>query len=55
MEQYLTTDGTPVKYGQCWVYAATTVTVCRAIGMPCRATTNYVSAHDTNSSLTVDK
>lgn len=55
MEQYLTTDGTPVKYGQCWVYAATTVTVCRAIGLPCRATTNYVSAHDTNSSLTVDK
>ncbi|CAG9854836.1 unnamed protein product [Phyllotreta striolata] len=55
LEQYLTTGGAPVKYGQCWVYSATTVTVCRAIGLPCRSTTNYVSAHDTNSSLTVDK
>ena len=29
--------------------------VCRALGIPCRAVTNYVSAHDTNSSLSVDK
>ncbi|CAH1183736.1 unnamed protein product [Phaedon cochleariae] len=55
LEQYLTTNGTPVKYGQCWVYSAATVTICRALGIPCRSTTNYVSAHDTNSSLTVDK
>ncbi|XP_057672514.1 hemocyte protein-glutamine gamma-glutamyltransferase-like [Diorhabda carinulata] len=55
LEQYLATNGTPVKYGQCWVYSAATVTVCRALGMPCRSTTNYVSAHDTNATLTVDK
>lgn len=55
LEQYLATNGTPVKYGQCWVYSAATVTVCRALGMPCRSTTNYVSAHDTNASLTIDK
>nr|XP_023022029.1 hemocyte protein-glutamine gamma-glutamyltransferase-like isoform X1 [Leptinotarsa decemlineata]XP_023022031.1 hemocyte protein-glutamine gamma-glutamyltransferase-like isoform X1 [Leptinotarsa decemlineata] len=55
LEQYLMTEGTPVKYGQCWVFSAATVTVCRALGIPCRSTTNYVSAHDTNSSLTVDK
>lgn len=31
------------------------LSVCRALGIPCRTVTNYVSAHDTNSSLSVDK
>ena len=29
--------------------------VCRALGLPCRNVTNYLSAHDTNKSMTVDK
>ena len=29
--------------------------VCRALGIPCRCVTNYLSAHDTNKSMTVDK
>ncbi|XP_033753995.1 hemocyte protein-glutamine gamma-glutamyltransferase-like [Pecten maximus] len=44
----------PVMYGQCWVFSAITVTVCRALGLPCRSVTNFASAHDTNSSLTID-
>ncbi|RZC41015.1 hemocyte protein-glutamine gamma-glutamyltransferase [Asbolus verrucosus] len=55
LDQYLRTGGTPVKYGQCWVFSAATVTVCRTLGIPCRSVTNYVSAHDTNCSLTIDK
>ncbi|KAG8256669.1 hypothetical protein J6590_063512 [Homalodisca vitripennis] len=55
MEQYLRDGGEPVKYGQCWVFSGAVVTVCRALGIPCRSVTNYVSAHDTNCSLTVDK
>ncbi|KAL1500916.1 hypothetical protein ABEB36_006335 [Hypothenemus hampei] len=55
MDQYLRSGGSPVKYGQCWVFSGATVTVCRTLGLPCRSTTNYVSAHDTNNSMTVDK
>ena len=31
------------------------LSVCRALGIPCRCVTNYLSAHDTNRSLTIDK
>lgn len=55
LEQYLRTSGEPVKFGQCWVFAGTTTTVSRALGIPARTVTNFVSAHDTDDSLTVDK
>ncbi|RXG71622.1 Hemocyte protein-glutamine gamma-glutamyltransferase, partial [Armadillidium vulgare] len=55
LEEYLKGGFRPVKYGQCWVFSAVTTTICRALGIPCRSVTNYVSAHDTNSSLTIDK
>lgn len=29
--------------------------VCRALGIPCRVVSNLVSAHDANSTLTIDK
>ena len=54
LEEYMK-EGAPVKYGQCWVFAAVTATICRALGIPCRCITNYISAHDTDGSLTVDK
>lgn len=55
MDQYLQSGGKPVRYGQCWVFSAVVVSICRALGIPCRSTTNYISAHDTDGSLTVDK
>lgn len=30
------------------------VTVCRALGIPCRTITAYSAAHDTHNALTVD-
>ncbi|XP_023692150.2 protein-glutamine gamma-glutamyltransferase 2 [Paramormyrops kingsleyae] len=44
----------PVRYGQCWVFAAVACTVARALGIPCRVITNYLSAHDTNSNLVIE-
>ncbi|CAG2110741.1 unnamed protein product, partial [Medioppia subpectinata] len=54
-EQYLRNNGEPIKFGQCWVFAGSTTTMSRALGIPARTITNFVSAHDTDDSLTVDK
>ncbi|KAF7711605.1 protein-glutamine gamma-glutamyltransferase 2 [Silurus meridionalis] len=45
----------PVRFGQCWVFAAVACTVSRALGIPCRVVTNYLSAHDTNSNLVIER
>lgn len=56
MDEYFKNGGEQsVKYGQCWVFAGVATTVCRTLGIPCRTVTNFVSAHDTDRSLTVDK
>ncbi|XP_060606391.1 protein-glutamine gamma-glutamyltransferase K-like [Ruditapes philippinarum] len=54
LEQYYKTKR-PVKYGQCFIFAAVVATVCRALGIPVRCVTNYNSAHDTDASVTIDK
>lgn len=44
----------PVRYGQCWVFAAVGCTVSRALGIPCRVVTNFGSAHDTDANLVIE-
>ncbi|KAM3838495.1 protein-glutamine gamma-glutamyltransferase 2-like [Diretmus argenteus] len=44
----------PVRYGQCWVFAAIECTVSRALGIPCRVVTNFGSAHDANANLLIE-
>uniref|UniRef100_A0A8C6SUI2 Protein-glutamine gamma-glutamyltransferase 2 n=1 Tax=Neogobius melanostomus TaxID=47308 RepID=A0A8C6SUI2_9GOBI len=45
----------PVKFGQCWVFAAVACSVSRALGIPCRVVTNYASAHDSNADLLIKR
>ncbi|NWI93544.1 TGM2 glutamyltransferase, partial [Pitta sordida] len=49
----------PVKYGQCWVFAAVACgggsRFMRCLGIPSRVVTNYDSAHDTNGNLIIDR
>nr|DBA27776.1 TPA: hypothetical protein GDO54_008236 [Pyxicephalus adspersus] len=45
----------PVRYGQCWVFAAVACSILRCLGIPCRVITNYYSAHDTNSNLVIEQ
>ncbi|XP_034021863.1 protein-glutamine gamma-glutamyltransferase 2-like [Thalassophryne amazonica] len=54
LKNWFEKDCQPVKYGQCWVFAAVMCSVMRAMGIPCRTVTNFESAHDTNQNLVID-
>ncbi|XP_063970507.1 protein-glutamine gamma-glutamyltransferase K-like [Lytechinus pictus] len=53
LEEYMAT-GSPVCYGQCWVFGSLLTTLCRTLGIPCRTITNFESAHDSDANLTLD-
>ncbi|XP_049894407.1 transglutaminase 5, like [Epinephelus moara] len=55
LTQWAESGYSPVKYGQCWVFAAVMCTVMRVLGIPCRVVTNFNSAHDTNSNLRIEE
>ncbi|XP_037307040.2 protein-glutamine gamma-glutamyltransferase 2-like [Pungitius pungitius] len=54
LQQWSRAGAGPVKYGQCWVFAAVACTVLRCLGIPTRLITNFNSAHDVDGNLSVD-
>lgn len=55
IEEFLRGGATPAKYGQCWVMAGLMTSLCRALGLPARPVTAYVTAFDTQDSMTVER
>lgn len=53
-EEYLQTNY-PVKYSQCWVFAAVAVTVLRTVGVPSRPITTFDAAHNSQDDLVVHR
>ncbi|KAL1273387.1 hypothetical protein QQF64_029249 [Cirrhinus molitorella] len=55
LKKWAETQFSPVKYGQCWVFAAVMCTVMRALGIPTRVITNFNSAHDTDGNMVIEE
>uniref|UniRef100_A0A8C0ECP1 protein-glutamine gamma-glutamyltransferase n=1 Tax=Bubo bubo TaxID=30461 RepID=A0A8C0ECP1_BUBBB len=55
LQNWKTSGFKPVRYGQCWVFAAVLTTVLRCLGIPTRTITNFSSAHDADGNLRVDE
>ncbi|XP_037540307.1 protein-glutamine gamma-glutamyltransferase 5 [Nematolebias whitei] len=55
LHQWLSSNGKPVRYGQCWVFASVLCTVMRVLGIPSRVVTVFTAAHDADGNTTIEE
>ncbi|XP_040009880.1 protein-glutamine gamma-glutamyltransferase 2-like [Xiphias gladius] len=55
LHQWVSSNFSPVRYGQCWVFASVLCTVMRVLGIPSRVVTVFNAAHDGDASLKVEE
>uniref|UniRef100_A0A8D3A0H6 Transglutaminase-like domain-containing protein n=1 Tax=Scophthalmus maximus TaxID=52904 RepID=A0A8D3A0H6_SCOMX len=48
LRRWVSNNFSPVRYGQCWVFASVLCTVMRVLGIPSRVVTVFNAAHDGN-------
>uniref|UniRef100_A0A667Y5W3 protein-glutamine gamma-glutamyltransferase n=1 Tax=Myripristis murdjan TaxID=586833 RepID=A0A667Y5W3_9TELE len=55
LHRWASSNCSPVRYGQCWVFASVLCTVMRVLGIPSRVVTVFNAAHDTNGNLKIEE
>ncbi|XP_059190223.1 protein-glutamine gamma-glutamyltransferase 5-like isoform X2 [Centropristis striata] len=55
LHQWVSSNCSPVRYGQCWVYASVLCTVMRVLGIPSRVVTVFNAAHDGDGNLKIEE
>ncbi|XP_061590885.1 protein-glutamine gamma-glutamyltransferase 5-like [Cololabis saira] len=55
LRRWASSGCSPVRYGQCWVFASVLCTVMRVLGIPSRVVTVFNAAHDTDGNTAVEE
>uniref|UniRef100_A0A4W6CMY1 protein-glutamine gamma-glutamyltransferase n=1 Tax=Lates calcarifer TaxID=8187 RepID=A0A4W6CMY1_LATCA len=55
LHHWVSSNYSPVRYGQCWVFASVLCTVMRVLGIPSRVVTVFNAAHDGNANQKIEE
>ncbi|XP_068454210.1 protein-glutamine gamma-glutamyltransferase 2-like [Clinocottus analis] len=55
LQRWASSNCSPVRYGQCWVFASVLCTVMRVLGIPSRVVTVFNAAHDADGNVTIEE